>query len=523
MAVIQAIVSSSSRKLRLLLALAIASGLLIPATAHADVTFNLYGSGNGHGIGLPQWGAYGLAAKGWTAPQILTHFFTGTTVGLAPSTPSKVRVGLLQDRAGINIKAINQGTSLRLGSTSGTQIALIPVGETWTVQIKSGTYWIKKTDGTYVGNKGYGDSTTSLFAAYSGTGGSVYLSQAGHTYARGYMEMNIYSPCSGCALRLRAIQILVPQAYLFGVAESPVDWGSTAQKTQAITSRGYAFWLIETYGQHRAGCNCGVWSSTRDQYYVGSDRELASSGAAWIAAVKATDGKVVLYNGAVAQANFSSASGGYTEDSENVWGGTAFPYLRGVCDRGDYNAANPNRTWLVSMTGSTMGAKIKAYKGVDIGAVTGFSGISRGVSSRLRTITVVGSLGSVTLTGLGFRAALGLKDDKVWINTNRNITGQIRLAYDAANCRPGPAGGAQKAVTGGSVQLFADGRIYRNAALGKAFWLHGLVVDRYVELGQWASSLGMPTSGIQNVDADHQKASFDNGTITCTISTSTCT
>jgi SpoIID/LytB domain protein len=351
----------------------------------------------------------------------------------------------------------------------------------------------------------------------------VYLSQAGHTYARGHVELNIYTPCTGCAQRLRAIQVVSPQAYLFGVAESPVDWGATAQNVQAITSRGYAFWLIKSYGQHRATCNCGVWSTTRDQYYVGSDRELATYGAAWINAVKATSGVVVLYNGAVIQSNFSSASGGYTENVEWVWGGTAYPYLRGVCDPGDWPSGNSSRTWLVQMTGTTMGSKVKAYTGTNIGAVTGFSSVTRGVSGRIRSITVNGSMGSVTLSGLGFRAALGLKDDRVWINKNLNVTGEIRATYDALNCAPGLQTSRRIAKTGGAYQKFTNGRIYLNGAQSKAYWLYGVVLARYIELGQWTGSLGWPTSGVKDIDSDHQKATFDNGSITCTISTGTCT
>jgi SpoIID/LytB domain protein len=408
-----------------------------------------------------------------------------------------------------------------LGTTTGTEIAQIPVNATWTVEVKSGKYWVKKSDGTYVGNQGYGDSTTRLIVQEVAAGGAVYLPQTGHTYGRGNLELNIYVPCSGCAAQLRALQVVNLEGYMYGVAESPIDWGSTAQQVQAITSRGYALWLIATYGQHRATCDCGVWSTTRDQYYVGSDREMASYGAAWINGVKATAGKVALYNGAYAQTNFSAASGGYTENVENVWGGTAYPYLRGVCDPGDYS--NAYSTWLVQMTGTTIGSKVKSYTGKTVGTVTGFSSISRGVSGRIRSITVNGTTASATMTGLAFRAALGLRDDRVWINSNRSITGQMRVTYDKLNCAPGLPASPQYNRTGGAYQKFAKGREYLNGAQNKAYWLKGLVVQKYINLGQWNSSLGWPTSGVQKIDSNHEKATFQNGAITCTLSTSTCT
>lgn len=40
----------------------------------------LYGGGNGHGVGMSQYGAKGMAEDGKTAEEILEHYYTGTTV-----------------------------------------------------------------------------------------------------------------------------------------------------------------------------------------------------------------------------------------------------------------------------------------------------------------------------------------------------------------------------------------------------------------------------------------------------------
>ena len=40
----------------------------------------LYGGGNGHGVGMSQYGAKGLAAAGKTAEEIIEYYFSGTTV-----------------------------------------------------------------------------------------------------------------------------------------------------------------------------------------------------------------------------------------------------------------------------------------------------------------------------------------------------------------------------------------------------------------------------------------------------------
>jgi stage II sporulation protein D len=42
--------------------------------------FVIEGSGRGHGVGLCQWGARGMALQGGDASAILAHFFPGTAV-----------------------------------------------------------------------------------------------------------------------------------------------------------------------------------------------------------------------------------------------------------------------------------------------------------------------------------------------------------------------------------------------------------------------------------------------------------
>ena len=40
-----------------------------------EITFT--GSGFGHGVGLSQWGAYGMADQGASAEEIIQHYYTG--------------------------------------------------------------------------------------------------------------------------------------------------------------------------------------------------------------------------------------------------------------------------------------------------------------------------------------------------------------------------------------------------------------------------------------------------------------
>jgi stage II sporulation protein D len=47
--------------------------------------YTFYGKGFGHGVGFCQVGAYGMATRGWTAQQILTHYYTGIEIGPMPA------------------------------------------------------------------------------------------------------------------------------------------------------------------------------------------------------------------------------------------------------------------------------------------------------------------------------------------------------------------------------------------------------------------------------------------------------
>jgi SpoIID/LytB domain protein len=70
-------------------------GLLVLVAAGARAsTLVITGSGEGHGVGMSQYGALGFARHGWSYQQILAHYYTGTTLGQAPpNTIVRVLVG----------------------------------------------------------------------------------------------------------------------------------------------------------------------------------------------------------------------------------------------------------------------------------------------------------------------------------------------------------------------------------------------------------------------------------------------
>ena len=149
---------------------------------------------------------------------------------------------------------------------------------------------------------------------------------------------------------------------------------------------------------------------TSSQVYAGVNGESPSI----IQAVDATRGEIITYGGKPIEALFMSSGGGYTENSENVWG-SRVPYLRGVADTSDQM---PSYRWSVMTTPEKLGFYLTAA-GKDVGNVYSISltplgkrpmSVSdRGVSGRVLTMTVHGSKGSVKVTGNAFQSIFGLK------------------------------------------------------------------------------------------------------------------
>ncbi len=59
--------------------------VVVGTDAGGERVFTFYGRGWGHGVGLCQNGAFGMALAGRSYREILAHYYPGTDVGPAPS------------------------------------------------------------------------------------------------------------------------------------------------------------------------------------------------------------------------------------------------------------------------------------------------------------------------------------------------------------------------------------------------------------------------------------------------------
>jgi stage II sporulation protein D len=125
--------------------------------------------------------------------------------------------------------------------------------------------------------------------------------------------------------QLTAIDIVNIEHYLYSVlgAEMSATFPAEALKAQAVAARTYALYRSQSARKKLFD----VDNTEASQVYKGLSTEANTTQAA----VKATSGEVMTYNGKLILAAFHSASGGHTENVEDIWS-NALPYLRGVPD-----------------------------------------------------------------------------------------------------------------------------------------------------------------------------------------------
>ena len=148
------------------------------------------------------------------------------------------------------------------------------------------------------------------------------------------------------------VEIMDMDAYLVGVvlAEMPSTFEPEAKKAQAVVARTYTRKASVTGGKHGDGSVCT--NSACCQAYISETDYLAKGGSqsaidAARAAVEATSGYVLTYEGDLIEATYFSCSGGSTEDAVAVWG-TDFPYLKATESPGEEYAAHYTDTVIYS-------------------------------------------------------------------------------------------------------------------------------------------------------------------------------
>jgi stage II sporulation protein D len=386
------------------------------------------GAGYGHGIGMSQYGAYGLALQGVGYQAILGRYFTGTQLAELTSDP-EVRV-LLQ-------------TGQRKYTFSGAaRIGTEGLDPSKTYNVVRGGSGLVIRDGS---RRLF--TTAPPLRVDSAAGGALLLggtSVPGMTNGR-YRGAFEFRPSGRGINAINAVDL---ESYVRGVvsAESPSAWPAETLKAQAVAARTYA--ITARAGSVSDGFD--QYADTRSQMYKGVAAETANTNAA----VDATAGQVVTYNGQPVTTYFFSTSGGHTESIENAFVGAApQPWLKGVDD--PYDDLSPKHRWKpITLTTKQVNAKLR---GLVRGKFKRIEVLQRGTSPRIVRAQIVGTKGATPVTGPQLRTRFGLFDTWAYFTMVSTKASRAPLAPEtpaapstASPDGTGPAATTTQGTTGGA-------------------------------------------------------------------------
>ncbi len=330
--------------------------LLVSSAAPVGATeFTFDGRGYGHGIGMSQYGAKGMAADGATAEEILAHYYQG--IDLLPfssvvpadsfaATATPAWVNLLGHVEQVVFSPTVSSAQGCYDDQDACPLTIAP-GETWRfTRVLATTCEYQRWNGTgWEPGSASGECNGSVRLA---SGAGFYLDTLAREYRTGTLRFR-QAPQTG---KLHAIHQLSIEPYVRGVAEMLDSWPIEGLRAQAIASRSYATQRIITVGNPTTGtvtlqeqCWCNLRSDELDQVYGGYTSEASQPN--WVAAATSTSGTVAAFGGSIAFTVFSSSSGGRTENNSDYWGAAQVPYLVSVDDAASRTsaAANPFRDW----------------------------------------------------------------------------------------------------------------------------------------------------------------------------------
>ncbi len=414
-----------------------------PVMASADASFSapagvaptvitLDGHGNGHGIGMSQWGALGYAVDdGWDAERILAHYYGGTVAATIDPGPISVRLMALDD--GQTSVVQPRGHAVVTEDPSARSWAAVVARET-----ADGVYrvWGTTTATCPAADANLDDPLSGWTVVVDGVAGSVTIDTQTDVTASADVD-ELLAACepggtvrsyrgriravNGSAGENRTVNDVPMEQYLRSVvpAEMSSTWGplgggrgQQALMVQAVAARSYA--AVQTRYSYAKTCDTQAC-----QVYIGAARRPGPQGAATAnekpetdQAIGSTAGqvrRVGSVGGPIANTMFSSSSGGYTSPSSSP----AFP---AVADDGDDVGANPHHNWTVQIPVTAIEAAWPQIGRLTDLVVTKRNGLGD-QGGRVLLALVRGTTGQIVVTGDDVRKALNLRSNWFAVRT----------------------------------------------------------------------------------------------------------
>ncbi len=342
-----------------------------------------------------------------------------------------VRIALTRGERRVAISATGEW---RLYDTGGESTLLrASAGEVWAVEARGGALHAVGADGTVMALR------PAPFVARPATRGS-FVTVNGKSY-RG--EVWLFADGEG----VTAVNRLALENYLRGVV--PLEIGNRAEseraavEAQAIAARSYAY----THLASSATRLYDMVSTVMDQVYGGVRAETPLADAA----VAATVGLVLTYQGVVVNAPYHSTCGGTTARASEVWPRSGDePYLVPVSDRipgtdSYYCDISPRFRWTRSFTEhalrSVLDRYLRNYASVPRG------GAGRPLSVKVASRTPTGRVRDLVITTERGRYTLRENDIRFVL---RSSSGEILNStyFSVEEKRGGARGGARGGMSG---------------------------------------------------------------------------
>ncbi len=333
--------------------------VLVPTQAWAglpDITF--YGQGSGHGVGLSQYGAKGMALGGASYREILHRYYTDSSLqdlslvaggSFLTNEVQPAWIGLLQGQSQISFQLETGSANLCFDQTGGC-VAVALSGDTWSFGSADAgeCAFSRKRDSdaefVQVGSPG----TCLASVQPRETNATIRVPRKARSYRSGTLRFRTANDDEGLHLVFQTDL----ETYVTGLAEVPETWPVQAMNAQVVASRSLAAWsLIEAGSEQsfnqatRNACHCNIWDEQGDQVYRGHTGELDHP--KWVDASRATGGEVIAVSSVLAYTPFFHSSAGWTENHADVFSDQGYLHLRSVSDAPGVSdlVANPFRYW----------------------------------------------------------------------------------------------------------------------------------------------------------------------------------
>ena len=310
-------------------------------------------------------------------------------------------VGLKYGNSAVATSAFQSQNGLKIANLVGKQIT----GVTELVNTNSVRALVENGNLSLYGdnnnllNQGNQVSEFVLLASDYETGGIIYVDNIPY---RGGILCKVNA--NG---KINLINWLKTDEYLYGVVHMEMSQANPieALKAQAVAARNF---LCVSRNRHIAD-GFEVCTTTHCQVYGGYNKEYPSTNQS----VDETSGQLIYFNGTPINAYYHKNSGGFTQNSQEVWGGK-LDYLSSVKD-----IYSPDYNWSYYISKNDFETKLKNYGISNIGTIQNVRINALNSTGYVSELIVNGSDGSSILKKENIRAVLGFTNIKS-LNFNLN-------------------------------------------------------------------------------------------------------